>query len=81
MTRDEVYAGLTDIFRDAFSSDQMVLRPEMTAADVPGWDSAKMVAIIIATEQRFDIHMRSREVDSLASVGDLARLVLAKQAK
>ena len=74
----EIYKGLTEIFHDAFGDPDLVLRPEMTAADVEGWDSVKMVAIIVATETRFGIHLRSREVDGLSSVGDLAAVVGAK---
>jgi len=78
MTREEAMAGLTEIFRDAFGDDDLVLRPEMTAGDIPGWDSHRMVAIIIATETRFNIRLRSREVDGLQSVDDLATLVTGK---
>lgn len=78
MTKAEIYEGLTAIFHEAFSDPDLMLRPEMTAADVEGWDSVKMVTIIIATESRFGIHLRSREVDGLSTVGDLAAAVGAK---
>lgn len=78
MNQADIYDGLTAIFHDAFDDPDLVLRPDMTAADVEGWDSIKMVAIIVATESRFGIHLRSREVDGLLSVGDLAAVVGAK---
>lgn len=78
MTDQEIYAGLTEIFQDAFSDSQIALKPETTARDVPGWDSVKMVSLIIATEERFGIKMRSREIDKLESVGDFVSLIRSK---
>jgi acyl carrier protein len=78
MTEQEVYAGLTEILHDAFGDAARVLTPDMTAKDVPGWDSVSMLGIIAAVEDRFSIKIRSRDVDNLASVGDLAKLIQAK---
>lgn len=47
----------------------------MTAKDVPGWDSYKQVNILIALEEKFSVKFRSREIDKLANVGDLVRLL------
>lgn len=80
MTDTEIYAGLTEIFRETFDDDALVLRPEMTAADVEGWDSLRMVLILVATEKRFGIHVRSNEADRLACVGDLVRLIASRTA-
>ena len=80
MTEAEIYAGLAEVFHEAFGDDRLVLTPQMSAADVKGWDSVKMVSIILGVEQHFDIRLRSREVDRLKSVGDLAALVKSKQA-
>ena len=80
MTEEEIYERLTEIFRDAFGDAGLVLRPEITAQDIEGWDSLRMVGLIIAAEERFDIKMRSREIDQLASVADFAKLIRSKTA-
>jgi acyl carrier protein len=80
VTDAQIYAGLTEIFHDAFGNDSLVLTPETTADQVAGWDSVKMVSIILGVEQHFDIKLRSREVDKLKNVGDLADLVKSKKA-
>ena len=41
MTEDEMNSGLTEIFRDLFADDALVLTPEMTARDVAGWDQVE----------------------------------------
>jgi acyl carrier protein len=77
----EIYAELTEIFHEAFDDDGIVLQPEMTAADIAGWDSVKMVTIIIAVEEKFDIKMRSRDIDRMKCVGDFVELIKAAKAK
>jgi acyl carrier protein len=79
MTEEEIYAQLTEIFHQAFGDHSIRLRPQTTASDIAGWDSVKMVSLIVATEQHFGIRMRSREIDRLKCVGDFVALVKAKQ--
>ena len=79
MTETEILAELTEILREAFGDDALTVTPETTAKDVPGWDSIRMVSILIAVEDRFGIKTRSREIDRLRSVGDFVTLIRAKQ--
>jgi acyl carrier protein len=74
----EIYVGLTEIFRDVFARDDLVLRPEMTATDIEGWDSFKQVEIIIAAEERFTVRFTTRDIDGLNNVGDLVRAIAAR---
>ena len=77
MSEAAFYPVLTEIFRDVFMRD-VALRPELTAKDVPGWDSFKQIEIIVALEERYNIKFHTRELDSLHNVGDLARVLAAK---
>ncbi len=81
MSEADIYAFLTETFQDVFMRDDILLKPELTARDVEGWDSFKQIEILLATEERFGIKFSTREVDSLQSVGDLVRLVSAKTSK
>jgi acyl carrier protein len=74
----ELYAALTGIFRECFDDGSIVLAPRTSARDIAGWDSAKMVYLILAVEDRFAIRMRSREIDALRCVGDWVRLIEAR---
>jgi acyl carrier protein len=78
MTETQLYAALTEIFQIVLMRDELLLTPELSAKDVPGWDSFKQIEILIATEQRFGIRISTREVDRLKTVGDLAAVVAAK---
>jgi acyl carrier protein len=77
MTKDDVYAFLAATFRDVFKRD-VAITPELSAADVKGWDSFAQIAIIVASEEHFGIEFTSKELDSLKNVGDFAGVVLAK---
>jgi len=77
-TEADVYGALTEIFHDVFMRDDLVLKAELTAKEVAGWDSFKQIEIIMATEERFGIKMSTREIDSLQNVGDLVRVVMGK---
>jgi acyl carrier protein len=79
-TEPEVYAALTEIFHDVFMRDDIILNPELTAKQVPGWDSFKQIEIIMASEEKWGIKFNTRELDSLRCVGDLAKLVGTKTA-
>jgi acyl carrier protein len=78
MTEPEIYQALTTIFHDVFLRDDLTLTPELSAKDVPDWDSFKQIEIIIAVEEHFGIKFRTRELDSLNNIGDLVHLIASK---
>ena len=78
MDETVVYSLLTGIFHEILERDDLVLTPQLSAKDVEGWDSFKMIEIIIATEERFAIKLSTKEIDRLECVGDLAAVVSAK---
>ena len=77
-TEADVYGALTEIFHDVFMRDDLVLKAELTAKDVAGWDSFKQIEIIIAVQEHFGIKFRTRELDTLNNVGDLVSLIADK---
>lgn len=78
MDAKQVTAQLTDVFRDVFDDPSLRIERDTTADDVEGWDSARMVEIIIAAEERFGITFTTRETDNLKCVGDLIDTVARK---
>lgn len=71
---------LTEVFREVFENDEIVLTPEMTANDVDGWDSLSHSILIAAVELKFNIKFSTRDILRLKNVGDLAQLVNTKLA-
>ncbi|TLX40788.1 acyl carrier protein [Xanthobacter autotrophicus] len=74
----DVYEKLTDVFRNVFQDDDIVLFPEMTAADVEGWDSLANIRLILAVETAFSIRLSAAQAASLAKLGDLVSLIASK---
>jgi acyl carrier protein len=74
----QILTELTEILRDVFMRDDLVVSPATTADDVPGWDSFKQIEIILAVEGHYCIRLHTRDLDQLGSLGALVRAVKAK---
>ena len=74
MNSDQL-ARLTNVFRTLFNQSELVLRDDMTAADVAGWDSFNHVNLVILIEEEFNVRFSTDEVSSMANVGDLIRIL------
>ncbi len=75
MNTDQIYSQLTDIFRDVFDDETLVLTPEMTANDVSEWDSLNHINLITAIEIRFKIKFKTAELEALRNVGQLVEVI------
>jgi acyl carrier protein len=78
MLQGELYNRLTIIFRKVFSDERLILKAELTARDVAGWDSFRQIDIILTVEEDFGVKFHPRELDALQSIGDLARAIHKK---
>jgi acyl carrier protein len=45
---EEIYAKMTKIFRGALSDDAIEVTPDLTAGDVPEWDSPGHIRLVLA---------------------------------
>jgi acyl carrier protein len=75
MTDDEILTQLTDVFRDVFADDAIVVRPQTTADDIPDWDSMSQVTLAVEVEHRFGVKFKSAEMEELRSVRELIDLI------
>jgi len=71
MNRNEVFGKMSDICRDVFDDDSLVITEAMTAADVEGWDSLTHLSLVNELEEVFDIAFTLDEVTGSKSLGDL----------
>ena len=75
MSDDHVLAGLTEVFREVFDDDTIVLRPDMTADDIEGWASMRHLRLILSAERKFKLRLPSTKVTNLKNVGELTELI------
>ena len=69
---------LSDIFRVLFNRPDLELSDDLTATDVPEWDSFNHINLIINIEEEFNIKFSSAEVVGMQNVGDLKILLASK---
>ena len=66
---DQILERLTNVFRDVFDDDSIVLSASSTAHDIEEWDSLNQIKIILACEKEFDIKLNARDINTLENVG------------
>jgi acyl carrier protein len=74
MTQVEVLAKLQLIFDDVFLEPPK-LTPQLTAKEVPEWDSLLHISLLLAVEKAFGIRFRVGEVEGTKTVGEFADLI------
>ena len=74
MTQSQVISRLQAIFDDVFL-DPVTLTPELSAGDVPEWDSLMQISLLVAVEKAFRIKFRVGEVEATDNVGQFADLI------
>lgn len=75
MDHHEILQELSGIFREVLNDDKLVLTPELTAQDVPQWDSFNHINIVAAVEDHFTIKFKTAELEQLRNVGEFVELI------
>jgi len=74
----EITEKLTNVFREVFADETIILHEEMTADDVDEWDSLSHVNLMIAIELAFDIEFKQIEIQNFKNVGALIENIKEK---
>ena len=75
MDQATILTRLTELFRDVFDDDALILTPDTTAEDVPGWDSMNHITLVVETERRFGVKFQTTEIEELRNVGEFIALI------
>ncbi len=75
---DPEYATLTEVFHEVFDDDSIVVTPELTARDVPEWDSLSHIRLVVTVEKKFSLKFSAAEVGRLKNVGEFMSLIRSK---
>ena len=75
MTRTEIFAKLTEVFRDVFDDETIELAETTTAADIEDWDSLTHIMLLSAVEDVFKIKFVMKAVQGLKDVGAMVSLI------
>jgi acyl carrier protein len=66
---------LQEIFRSVLRIPDLTLTDQLTADEVPGWDSISHVRLLVAVEETFKVSFSASQLAMLENVGDLKRLL------
>ncbi len=70
----DVLAALRDIFARVSGQPDVILVPSMALSDVPLMDSLRLLETVALAEEHFGITIDTAQIESIATVGDIARL-------
>lgn len=71
MERQEIFAKVTEIFKDVLDLEDIELADETTADDVEEWDSLTHIQLVVAIEKAFGIKFTSKEILSWKNIGEM----------
>lgn len=74
MTSADTMAKLQGVFDDIFLEPVKLTR-ELSAKQVPEWDSLMQVSLVMAVERAFNVRFRVGEVEATRNVGDFVDLI------
>jgi len=77
MNQSDVIAKFQAICENIFI-DPVTLTPEMSAKDVPEWDSLMHISLMVAVEKEFNVRFRVGEVENTRNIGEFADLILKR---
>ena len=78
MEKQEIVEKMTEIFKEVFSDNNIVIKDEMTANDVENWDSLTHMLMITKVEEEFGVKFKLKELNRLKQVGDIVDLLVEK---
>ena len=81
MTRNEVFNGVQDIFRDIFDVDDLVINNTTNSDEIEDWDSLNHINLVSAIEKEFKIKFALGELMMLKDVGAMVDLMMTEKLK
>ncbi len=76
MNREEVLTKVTEIIRDVFDDENIVVTEATVADDVDGWDSLMHITLLGTIEDEFEIKFAMKDVVGMKNVGEMVDLIL-----
>ncbi|MBE6856135.1 MAG: acyl carrier protein [Ruminococcus sp.] len=75
MNKNDIVKRLTEVFRDVFDDDSIVINENTTSADIEDWDSIEHINLIGAVEDEFGMRFKMKEVSGMKNVGEMIGII------
>ena len=69
---------LTQIFRENFRDNDLVLKPDTSPMQVKGWDSFNHINLMLSVEDEFGVSFTTDDIQKVKTVGQLVNLLNSK---
>lgn len=73
-----IHDGMQSAFRSVLNEPDLELTDDLSAAEVPGWDSLAHLGLMFNPEAEFDVPFSDVELFQLDNIGRLHRVIDAK---
>ena len=81
MTREMLFDGVQDIFRDIFDVDDLVISNTTNSDEIEDWDSLNHINLVSAIEKEFKIKFALGELMAIKDVGAMVDLMINEKIK
>ena len=75
MDYDVIWTAIVEAVKTETDNPNLALRPDMTANDIPGWDSLAHVRILLNLDTRLGVEIDIKSTNNAATLADLAKVV------
>ena len=75
MDRNIIIEKLTEVFRDVFDDESIVINENTTSSDIEEWDSIEHINLIGAVENEFSLTFKMKEVSGMKNVGEMIDII------
>ena len=75
MDRNMIIEKLTEVFRDVFDDESIVINENTTSSDIEEWDSIEHINLIGAVEDEFSLTFKMKEVSGVKNVGEMIDII------
>lgn len=79
MSREEIMKKITELCRDVFDDNELVITDSTSQKDIEDWDSLTNVQLISEVEKEFKVKFTMEEFQKFTNIGELISLLLNKQ--
>lgn len=71
MSTEQILEKLTEIFKDVFDDDTVIINQNTTPQDIDGWDSLQHITLLSAIGDEFDCSFSLDQMIEIQSVADM----------
>lgn len=78
MNEKDILSQVNKIFNEVLENNDIKLKKETTASDIPEWDSLSHIQLVVAIEKFFNVKFTSLELVKFKNVGEMCQSILKK---